>query len=89
MNMIYIEMVKITTTKPLNQNNMEKEFLDYLYKLKALIQLDIDRLIELNKQPIPTKCKDCGSEVMAELRTRRSQLSSLDETIEMYIKIHY
>ncbi len=87
--MIYIEMVKITTTKPLNQNNMEKEFLDYLYKLKALIQLDIDRLIELNKQPIPTKCKDCGSEVMAELRTRRSQLSSLDETIEMYIKIHY
>lgn len=67
---------------------MEKEFLDYLYKLKALIQLDIDRLIELNKQPIPTKCEDCGSEVMAELRTRRSQLSSLDETIEMYIKIH-
>ena len=67
---------------------MKKEFLDYLYKLKALIQLDIDRLIELNKQPIPTKCEDCVSEVMAELRTRRSQLSSLDETIEMYIKIH-
>jgi len=67
---------------------MEKEFLDYLYKLKALIQLDIDRLIELNKQPIPTECENCGSEVMAELRTRRSQLSSLDETIEMYIEIH-
>ena len=67
---------------------MKKEFLDYLYKLKALIQLDIDRLIELNKQPIPTKCEHCGSEVMAELRTRRSQLSSLDETIETYIKIH-
>jgi hypothetical protein len=25
MNMIYIEMVKITTTKPLNQNKMEEE----------------------------------------------------------------
>ena len=67
---------------------MKKEFLDYLYELRALIQADINRLIELNKHPIHAKCKDCGSEVMAELRTRRSQLSSLDETIGTYLKIY-
>lgn len=67
---------------------MKKEYVDYLYGLKELVQKDIDRLVELGKQPIDGKCQGCGSEVMAELRTRRSQLSSLDETIEMYFKIH-
>ena len=67
---------------------MKKEYVDYLYELKGLVQKDIDRLTELSQQPIDGKCQGCGNEVMAELRTRRSQLSSLDETIDMYFKMH-
>ena len=37
MNMIYIEMVKITTTKPLNQNKMTLELIDNI----------LDRLTDL------------------------------------------
>jgi hypothetical protein len=67
---------------------MKKEFIDYLYELRGLIQSDIDRLVELNKQPKDGNCQGCGDELQAELRTRRSQISSVNETIEKYFKTH-
>ncbi|MFM1755049.1 MAG: hypothetical protein RLZZ236_1988 [Bacteroidota bacterium] len=67
---------------------MEKEFIDYLYELRGLIQNDINRLVELNKEPRNANCKDCGDEIQAELRTRRSQISSVNQTIEKYFKTH-
>ena len=67
---------------------MKKEFVDYLYELRALVQLDIDRLVELNKQPRDGNCEGCGSEIRAELRTRRSQIGSINGTIEKYFNTH-
>lgn len=69
---------------------MKKEFLDKIYDLRNRVILDIERLIKNNDNPIQ-HCKLCQSECnenMAELRTRRSQLSSIDETIETYLKLH-
>jgi hypothetical protein len=67
---------------------MKKEFIDFMYELRSSIQADIDRLFELRKQPKDAKCEGCGDEVMAELRTRRSQIGSLNDTIEKYFEIH-
>jgi len=69
---------------------MKKEFLDYLYSISHLVQDDIKRLVKLEKQPQSQCCDKMLSEreVCAELRTRRSQLSSIDETILKYINIH-
>ena len=67
---------------------MKKEFIDYLYELRGLIQADIDRLVELNKQPKDSNCQGCGNETQAELRTRRSQIGSVNETIEKYFETH-
>jgi len=67
---------------------MKKEFIDYLYELRGLIQADIDRLVELNKQPKDGKCEGCGDKIQAELRTRRSQIGSVNETIEKYFEMH-
>ena len=55
-----------------------------MYELRSLIQSDIDRLYELTKQ-IETKETDV---VQAELRTRRSQIQSLNKTIEKYFETH-
>lgn len=63
---------------------MKKEFIDFMYELRSLIQSDIDRLYELTKQ-IETKETDV---VQAELRTRRSQIQSLNKTIEKYFETH-
>ena len=67
---------------------MKKEFIDYLYELRAFVQTDINRLVELGKVPKDAKCQGCGDEIQAELRTRRSQISSVNETIERYLEIH-
>lgn len=69
---------------------MKKEFIDYLYELKGLIQADIDRLTELNKhkQPKDSNCQGCGDEPQAVLRTLRSQIGSVNETIEKYFETH-
>jgi hypothetical protein len=67
---------------------MKKEFIDYMYELRWLIQTDINRLVELNKQPRDGNCQGCGDEVQTELRTRRSQIGSVNETIEKYFETH-
>ncbi len=70
---------------------MNKIFIDYLYNLKHLVENDIEKLSELSKQP-RTQCCDnmpMHNESEAELRTRRSQLGSIDETIERYLKYHF
>lgn len=67
---------------------MKKEFIDYLYELRGLIQADIDRLAELNRQHKDGNCQGCGDETQAELRTRRSQIGSVNETIEKYFETH-
>lgn len=67
---------------------MKKEFIDYLYELRGSIQADIDRLVELNKQPRDGECDGCGDIIQAELRTRRSQIGSVNETIEKYFETH-
>lgn len=60
---------------------MKKEYLDFLYDLRSLIKADIDRLSESIKSP-----DEKG--MLAELRTRRSQLASTDDCIKEYILIH-
>ena len=67
---------------------MKKEFIDYMYELRSLIQADIDRLVEARKNPRDGKCEGCGDEQEAELRTRRSQIGSLNQTIEKYFETH-
>lgn len=67
---------------------MKKEFIDYLYELRGLIQADIDRLVELNKQPKDGNYQRYSYEAQAELRTRRSQIGSINETIEKYFETH-
>ena len=64
---------------------MKKEFLDYLYELRGKIQGDIDRLVEISKQP---RDESVDPDYDAELRTRRSQIFSTNETIEVYLKLH-
>lgn len=70
---------------------MKKQFLDEMYDLRSRIVADIERLDKENHQP-QAGCKHCemtsGDVIMAELRTRRSQLSSLDDTIAGYLKYH-
>lgn len=63
---------------------MKKEFIDFMYELRSLIQSEIDRLYDLTKQ-IETKETDV---IQAELRTRRSQIQSLNKTIEKYFETH-
>ena len=67
---------------------MKKEFIDYLYELRGLIQADIDRLVKLNNQPKDGNCQGCGDEIQAELRTRRSQIGSVNDTISKYFETH-
>ena len=69
---------------------MKKEFLDFLYELRGKVQLDIDKLVELSKQ---YKCRCCENmssedEVQAELRTRRSQIQSINDSIQKYLELH-
>lgn len=64
---------------------MKKEFLDYLYELRGKIQGDIDRLVEISKQP---RDESADPDYDAELRTRRSQIFSTNETIDVYLKLH-
>jgi len=65
---------------------MKKEFIDYLYELRGDIQKEIDRLVEASKNQ-DEKCRGCGSPVEAELSTRRSQISSLNWTVNGILKI--
>lgn len=67
---------------------MKKEFIDYMYELRSLIQADINRLVEISKHPKDGSCQGCGDETQAELRTRRSQIGSVNGTIEKYFETH-
>jgi hypothetical protein len=70
---------------------MKKEFIDYMYELKSLIQSDIDRLVD-RSDLVQVKCCENmpnQNEDQAELRTRRSQIGSLNETIQKYFDTHY
>ena len=67
---------------------MKKEFVDYLYELRGLIQADIDRLVDISKQPREANHPEQGAAIDAELRTRRSQIQSINQTIEKYFEIH-
>jgi len=69
---------------------MNKQYLDIIYDLRHRVMSDIERLQKLQEDP---KCKCCNNmseqdENMAELRTRRSQLSSIDDLILDYIRLH-
>ena len=65
---------------------MKKEFIDYIYELRALVQCDIDRLVdELKSDNTDLTTRD---EIGGELRTRRSQIFSINETITKYLEIH-
>ena len=64
---------------------MKKEFLDYLYEYRSKLQLDIDRLVEQQKQPRDSS-KD--NDWDCELRMRRSEIQSCNKTIEKYLKWH-
>lgn len=69
---------------------MKKEYLDILYDLRNRVIADIERLKGLQENP---KYKCCDNmlnqdENMTELRTRRSELNSIDGLIEDYIRIH-
>ena len=69
---------------------MKKEFLDFLYEQRALVQADIDRLVEIQKQPINADddSKSIMYEKEAELRTRRSQIQGINKIIEKYLETH-
>ena len=70
---------------------MKKKFLDEIYSLRERVNADIERLVEASKQPQSgcTHCEISSADVlMAELRTRRSQLSSIDDTIQSYLTLH-
>lgn len=68
---------------------MKKEFIDYLYELRWMIQSEINRLVELNNSTVrDAKCKDCGDEIRTELNMRRIQIQSVNQTIEKYFETH-
>jgi len=69
---------------------MEKKFIDYMYEQRALVQADIDRLVEIQKQPINSDddSKSIMYEKEAELRTRRSQIQGINHTIQKYFDTH-
>ena len=69
---------------------MKKEFLDFLYELRGKVQLDIDELVELSEQDKCRCCENMSSEdeVQAELRTRRSQIQSINDSIQKYLELH-
>ena len=61
-----------------------------MYELKSLIWTDIDRLVKVCKQDRSQCCDNMSGqyEPEAELRTRRSQMVSLNKLIEDYMEIH-
>ena len=67
---------------------MKKEFIDFMYEQRALIQTDIDQLVEKRKLPTDGSCEGCGNEIEAELRTRRSQIQGVNKAIEKYFEVH-
>ena len=66
---------------------MKKKFLDYLYEKRFTIQVEIDRLVELGKMPknADDNTPDC---LMTELRTRISQIETVNHIIEEYLDKH-
>ena len=66
---------------------VQKNFLDAMYDLRGRVILDITRLDEKKNQPTAEGTSE-HDVTMAELRTRRSQLSSIDTTIEEYLILH-
>ena len=66
---------------------MKKEYLDYLYELRSSIQNEIKNLEYKYKQPSDDQCS-WNDVLLAELRTRKSQLGSLDSCIEKYLEIY-
>lgn len=67
---------------------MKKDFLDKMYELRSSIWIDINLLVGKRKLPTDGNCEGCGNETEAELRTRRSQIGSLNKLIEDYLEIH-
>lgn len=65
---------------------MKKEYLDFLYKLKSLVEDDIKQ-IGSNIQA-PKRDESFNDVFLAELLTRKSQLSSINDCIIEYLKLH-
>ena len=68
---------------------MKKEYLDFLYEKRSEVQIEIDRLVEVCKNPRDGECKGCGFEPEGELRARRSQIQGINKSIEFYLEIHH
>ena len=69
---------------------MKKKYLDIIYELRNRVIADIERLKGLQENPKYRCCDNMPNqdENMAELRTRRSELNSIDGLIEDYIRVH-
>jgi len=71
------------------RKTMNKEFLDFIYDLRFRVVADIKRLEDKIKEPRYKCCDNMPdeNELMAELRTRVSQLSSTDDIITKYLEL--
>lgn len=67
---------------------MKKEYLDFLYEQRAVVQTEINRLVEVCKAPRNGECQGCGFEPDAALETRRKQILGINKSIEEYLKLH-
>jgi len=63
---------------------MNKEFLDYIYNRKFILEEDIKRLDRIKNFADDADVKAHH----AELRTRRSELAGINNTIVKYINTH-
>lgn len=67
-----------------------KNYLDYLYEQRSIIQIEIDALEEKQKQPIIKCCENMALLPMTtnELKAKREHISGINKAIEKYLEIH-
>lgn len=67
---------------------MKKEFVDYLYDLRSLLQSEIDKLVEIDGYPKDGRCQGCGDVTKEKLKVFRERILSVNKTIEKYFETH-
>lgn len=67
---------------------MKKEYLDFLYETRAVIQERITHLEELGRNPKDGNCQNCGDPIRSELDATRKHIQTINLSIEQYLEVH-
>lgn len=70
---------------------IKKDYLDFLYQMKAELQTEIDLQVQKNKEPESYCCdrsKNGVSSGVIRLRQLREHIKTVNDSIQKYISVH-